>query len=39
MPNDLHDKYKKLIDQSWVRPSWNFNKYLITRDGKVASTF
>ena len=31
--------YKKLIDQSGVSPSWNFNKYLITRDGKVASTF
>ena len=31
--------YKKLIDQSGVSPSWNFNKYLNTRDGKVASTF
>ena len=31
--------YKKLINQSGVTPSWNFNKYLITRDGKVASTF
>ncbi len=31
--------YKKLIDQSGVSPSWNFNKYLITRDGKIASTF
>ena len=31
--------YKKLIDQSGVSPSWNFNKYIITRDGKVASTF
>ena len=31
--------YKKLIEQSGVSPSWNFNKYLITRDGKVASTF
>ena len=31
--------YKKLIEQSGVSPSWNFNKYLITRDGYVASTF
>ena len=31
--------YQKLIEQSGVTPSWNFNKYLITRDGKVATTF
>ena len=31
--------YKKLIAQSGVSPSWNFNKYLISRDGKVVSTF
>ena len=37
--NKANALYKKLIDQSGVSPSWNFNKYLITRDGKVASTF
>ena len=31
--------YKKLIAQSGVSPAWNFNKYLISRDGKVVSTF
>ena len=31
--------YKKLIKQSGVSPSWNFNKYLISRDGTVISTF
>ena len=31
--------YKKLIKQSGVSPSWNFNKYLISRDGNVVSTF
>ena len=30
---------KKLIKQSGVSPSWNFNKYLISRDGTVISTF
>tara|TARA_B100000475_G_C15005089_1_gene318013 strand:+ start:67 stop:591 length:525 start_codon:yes stop_codon:yes gene_type:complete len=37
--NKANALHKKLIDQSGVSPSWNFNKYLITRDGKVASTF
>ena len=31
--------YKKLIDQSGVSPSWNFNKYLISKEGKVVSTY
>ena len=31
--------YKKLIAQSGVSPSWNFNKYLVSREGKVISTF
>ena len=31
--------YKKLIAQSGVAPSWNFNKYLVSREGKVISTF
>ena len=35
----IRDRYKKLIAQSGVSPSWNFNKYLISRDGKVVSTF
>ena len=31
--------YKKLINESGVTPSWNFNKYLISRDGTVVSTY
>ena len=31
--------YKKLIKQSGFSPSWNFNKYLISRDGSVVSTY
>ena len=31
--------YKKLIAQSGVSPTWNFNKYLVSREGKVISTF
>ena len=31
--------YKKLINESGYSPSWNFNKYLISRDGTVASTY
>ena len=31
--------YKKLITQSGFSPSWNFNKYLISRDGSVVSTY
>ena len=37
--NKANPLYKKLIAQSGVTPSWNFNKYLISRDGKVVSTF
>ena len=31
--------YKKLIAQSGYSPSWNFNKYLISRDGSVVQTY
>lgn len=31
--------YKKLIQESGVSPSWNFNKYLLSRSGEVVSTF
>ena len=31
--------YKKLIAQSGVSPKWNFNKYLISREGEVVSTY
>tara|TARA_Y100000748_G_scaffold46771_1_gene35263 strand:- start:165 stop:689 length:525 start_codon:yes stop_codon:yes gene_type:complete len=31
--------YKKLIKETGYSPSWNFNKYLISRDGTVASTY
>ena len=31
--------YKKLIAQTGKSPTWNFNKYLISREGVVVSTF
>ena len=31
--------YKKLIEQSGHSPAWNFNKYLISREGNVVSTY
>ena len=31
--------YKKLIKESGVSPKWNFNKYLISKEGKVVSTY
>ena len=31
--------YKKLINETGYSPSWNFNKYLISRDGIVVSTY
>ena len=30
-----HPFYKKLAQESGMAPNWNFNKYLIDRDGKV----
>ena len=37
--NKANPLYKKLIAQSGVSPSWNFNRYLVSREGKVISTF
>ena len=34
-----HPFYKKLAEQSGISPKWNFNKYLISRDGTVVSTY
>lgn len=34
-----HPLYKKLIAESGNEPRWNFNKYLINRDGKVIEYF
>ena len=34
-----HPFYKKLVDESGISPKWNFNKYLISRDGSVVSTY
>ena len=34
-----HPFYKKLTAQSGVSPTWNFNKYLISREGVVTDTF
>ena len=31
--------YKKLLVESGVSPRWNFNKYLISKEGKVVSTY
>ena len=37
--NKANPIYKKLIQESGVSPSWNFNKYLLSRSGEVVSTF
>ena len=34
-----HLFYRKLAEQSGVIPKWNFNKYLISREGTVVSTY
>ena len=34
-----HPFYRKLAEQSGVIPKWNFNKYLISREGTVVSTY
>ena len=34
-----HPFYKKLKAESGFEPSWNFNKFLINKDGTVASTY
>ena len=34
-----HSFYKKLRKESGVQPSWNFNKYLISKDGSIVSTY
>ncbi|MEJ6766990.1 MAG: glutathione peroxidase [Gammaproteobacteria bacterium] len=34
-----HPFYKKLRKESGVQPSWNFNKYLISKDGSIVSTY
>ena len=34
-----HPFYKELSAQSGVSPTWNFNKYLISREGVVTDTF
>ena len=34
-----HPFYKKLIEESGKEPNWNFNKYLIDRDGKVVKHY
>ncbi len=37
--NRANPLYKKLIAESGFSPSWNFNKYLISRDGYVVNTY
>jgi glutathione peroxidase len=34
-----HPLYKKLIAASGKEPNWNFNKYLISRDGQVVQHY
>ena len=34
-----HPFYKKLTAETGYTPSWNFNKYLISKEGKVVSTY
>ncbi|MDA8885053.1 glutathione peroxidase, partial [Gammaproteobacteria bacterium] len=34
-----HPFYKKLAAESGMSPNWNFNKYLIDRDGKVVNGY
>lgn len=34
-----HPFYKKLKAETGVAPSWNFNKYLISKEGKVIATY
>ena len=34
-----HPFYKKLKAESGFEPSWNFNKFLINKDGRVVSTY
>lgn len=36
---NAHPFYKKLRKESGVQPSWNFNKYLISKDGSIVSTY
>jgi glutathione peroxidase len=31
--------YKGLIKRTGIEPEWNFNKYLISREGNVVSTY
>lgn len=37
--DDAHPFYRHLIQESGKSPKWNFYKYLIDRDGKVAQVF
>ncbi len=36
---NAHPFYKKLRSESGVSPTWNFNKYLISREGIVTDAF
>ena len=37
--NKASPLYKKLYAESGQYPSWNFNKYLLSKDGKFVSSF
>jgi glutathione peroxidase len=36
---DAHPFYKRLASEAGASPRWNFYKYLIGKDGKVAGSY
>jgi len=36
---NIHPLWKHIIDESEIQPKWNFYKYLINHEGKVANVF
>jgi glutathione peroxidase len=38
-PGSAHAFYERLAEASGTYPTWNFHKYLVSRDGKLISSF